>query len=269
MGSYARYFFTNLMTDKIQLMTITLMTTILFTGGIVPYSFANNDDYEDEPCETPSILEVMYNGEDGAHVEIYKLKKHAMNGDKMLYEFPNYFNDGEYIKLNSKDHMDRDALKKKVTYKISHGTDSKYLTLDLSCRTPLAIGDTHTAGEEGASDSVTLTVMYGGDLDEIPVIHGSYHDDDPPEVQVCDGTLINFEDGILTNGSPHSDLENYFASLGFSYSVSSAKSIGTIFDATIPSSLDPDLVDPRPDIIPSTKHLLIIQEKFQRNLVHL
>ena len=260
------------MTDKIQLMTITLMTTILFTGGIVPYSFANNDDdYDHEACETPSILEVMYNGPDNAHVEIYKLKKHAKNNDKMLYEFPQYFNDGEYIKLNSKDHMDRDELKKKTTYKITHGSSSKYLTIDTSCRTPLAIGDTHSVGDDDDDQAVKLTVMYGGDLDEIPVIYNKYHDDKPPVQQVCeDGDLIDFTSPskvtgiVLGHGALHGEIVDYLDEYGFTYSVESSKDIGSIFDSTWQgSTTDPDLVEPRPDIVPSTGNLLIIQEHTQ------
>ena len=66
------------MTDKLQLMTIMLMSSILFTGGIVPYSFADDDEEEyvetqaDKRCETPSKLHMKYTGPDGAHVEIYK-----------------------------------------------------------------------------------------------------------------------------------------------------------------------------------------------------
>lgn len=250
------------MTNTIQIVTILTITTLLATGSIVPYSYAN--DYDDDlyECETPSIFKVMYSGPDNAQVEIYKQPKHAKNSDKLLYSFTETFNDGDYIELNSETHMGRDQLKSKTTYKIMHSGSEVIIPIDTSCKRPMAVNDIHE------KDGITLTVDYGGDLDGIPVIFDKYHVETPNEQQVCEADdLIDFTkaspNGLIVNeGSVHEDVVAYLADYGIEYSVISNKNIAGIYDSRPPVGADPDLEDPRP-VLEEIKNLLIIQEHSQ------
>ena len=250
------------MTGTTQIVTILMIATILTTGSIVPYSFADDDEDELYECETPSIFKVLYSGPDNAQVEIYKQPKHAKNSQNMLYSFTETFNDGDYIELNSETHMGREHLKAKTTYKIIHGGNNVIIPIDTSCKRPMAVGDIHE------KKGITLTVDYGGDLDGIPVIFDKYHVETPNEQQVCaPENLIDFTSPspnglIVSEDSLHEDIVAYLADYGIEYSVESSKDIAGIYDSRPPIGADPDLEDPRP-VLEEIKNLLIIQENSQ------
>ena len=255
------------MTNAIPIFTIAILSTILITGGITPYSFANNDDHEyedDYECEIPSIFTVKYNGPDNAHVEIYKQPKHAKNSQNLIYSFDEYFNDGDYIELNSETHMGKETIKRKTTYKIMHDDSSVIIPINTSCKRPLAVGDVHER------DGVSLEVMYGGDLDHIPVIFEKYHYDSGDDSQSCEDLRIDFG-GNLVHGSQQQAIQDYLDVLtadaqlnnfNIDYSASSSNGIdmpGAIYDSRNNGGEDEDLEDPLP-LNSEIGNLLIIQE---------
>lgn len=240
-----------------RIMTI-FLTAILFTGGIMPFSFANNyDDYDDEyyECEIPSIFSVMYNGPDNVSVEIYKQPKHAKNSEKLVHSYSQTFNNGDYIVLNSETDLDREQIKSRTTYKIMDGSDEVIIPVNTSCKRPLSIGDVHQ------KEGMTLTVMSGTDLDNIPVIFEKYHYETGDDSQTCnDGQVIDF--GSLDHGASHSDVVSYFTGLNIGYDVDANNSLNeaSIYDSTSSGGADPDLEDPQPTN-GEIKNLLIIAEE--------
>ena len=255
-GCLTNFIFRNLMTNITPRIMTIFLTATLFTGGIVPFSFAN--DYDDDDyyeCEVPSIFSVMYNGPDNISVEIYKQPKHAKNSEKLVHSYSQSFNDGEYIILNSETDLDREQIKTRTTYKIMDGSSEIIIPINTSCKRPLSVGDVHE------KDGITLTVMSGTDLDYIPVIFEKYHYETGDDSQTCnDGQIIDF--GSLSNGASHDDVVTYFEGLGIEYTVDANNSLdeSSIYDSTTSGGADPDLEDPQPTN-GEIKNLLIIAEQ--------
>ena len=234
------------MTSTIQTVTILLVTTILITGGVVPYSFANNydEDYDetedDYQCEIPSKFHVKYNGESGSSVELYKKPRQAANSDRMLYDFNGQtFNDGDIIELDAEAHLGIDHLKKKTTFKVikSDGTKA-IIAIDTSCNRPLSVGDTHE------KNGVVLTVMGGWDKHGDDVIYDDYYHHDDDKNQECVGTPIVFG-GELEHGSSMSAINNHLQAAHQTTLTVSANNLqfnnATIFDSSKQNTADPDL----------------------------
>ena len=216
------------------------------TGGVVPYSFANNydDDYDetedDYQCEVPSKFHVKYNGDSGSSVEIYKKPRQAANSERMLYDFNGQiFNNGDIIELNAESHLGIDHLKKKTTFKIikSDGSDA-IIAIDTSCNRPLSIGDSHE------KDGIILTVMGGWDRHGDDVIYDDYYHHEDDKNQDCVGNPIVFG-GELEHGSSMTAINAHLQAAHQTTLTISANNLpfdeATIFDSSKQNTEDPDL----------------------------
>ena len=234
------------MTGTIQIVTILLMTTILVTGGVVPYSFANSDDEDynetedDYECEIPSKFHVKFNGDSNSYIEVYKKPRQAANSERMLYDFNgNLFNDNDIIKLDAESDLGIDQLKKKTTFKIikSDGSDV-IIPIDTSCNRPLSIGDVHE------KDGIILTVIGGWDKHGDDVIYDDYYNNDADKNQECIGTPIIFG-GELQHGSSMSSINAHLQAAHQTTLSVIANNLAfnnvTIFDSSKQNTADPDL----------------------------
>ena len=242
------------MTKLKQPLWIILITSILITGSVAPYSFATEDDDDDDyECEKPSIFTVKYEGPDNASVEIYKQVKHAKNSQHLLHTFSNV-NNGDELTLNSVEQFGEETIKSRTTYKILKSSGDTIISIPTSCKKPISLNDIHD------KDDVKLTIISGTDVSGIPVIFDRYHYNTGSDEQVCTGTLIDFS--TLQHGSNHDAVSFYLNdAFGIDYAVQANNPIdeGTIYDSTTTGGADPDLESPQP-INPEIKNLLIIAE---------
>ena len=249
MGSYALNFVINLMTDKIQLMTRMLMTTILFTGGVVPHTFATYDDDHDDDaceCEEASSLTVQYDGPDDVYVEVYKQPRNidGIGKDKfnkppvhIFQEVDNTgvntggsagINSGDLLTVTaydvSKDKDEpREELYKKTVFRVIDKSSSDQIgviVIHTDCddddreRNGFLYKDrVYEVNEINPATHITLTIEEVLDDDGVSSIpdNAMCEASDGDDVPICHGTLLDLEG--LDHGYPLSMINDPFGQL--------------------------------------------------------
>ena len=123
-------------------------------------------------CKKPDVFTVLYNGPNGVNVEIYKSANDVGDTIKRLYTFPDTFDSGELIVLDSNANLDQSTVNANTVYNFvnSAGQSVGVVSIHTSCSQPLFVSQMFFYKQDMTGE-IKLTVD-SGTLKGVPSIPG-------------------------------------------------------------------------------------------------